>query len=112
MNGGAPTHATRRQAFSHWLRHQKKLLARGEKMVADELNVSIKRARELLDAVSVDELKPIQNLKTDSNWSKEDPEGVERKEKVDFLPKWVRQDFEAGKYCIGINEKDLLNLSP
>jgi len=33
---------------------------------------------------------------------------VERKGKVDFLAKWVRQDFEAGKYCIGIDEKDLI----
>ena len=31
-----------------------------------------------------------------------------RKGKVDFLAKWVRQDFEAGKYCIGIAEKDLI----
>lgn len=64
------------------------------------------------DAVSVNELKPILNLKTDSIWSKEPPEGmvyrVERKGKVDFLAKWVRQDFEAGKYCIGIDEKDLI----
>jgi len=33
---------------------------------------------------------------------------VERKGKVDFLVKWVRPDFEAGKYCIGIDEKDLI----
>ena len=44
--------------------------------------------------------------------SLEMPEGivyrVERKGKVDFLAKWVRQDFEPGKYCIGVDEKDLI----
>lgn len=64
------------------------------------------------DAISVDELEPILNLKTDSIWSKENPEGmvyrVERKGKVDFLAKWVRSDFEAGKYCIGVDEDKLI----
>lgn len=69
------------------------------------------------DAISVEELKPILNLKTNTIESEGEPEGmvyrVERKNKVDFLAKWVRQDFEAGKYCIGIDEKDLIyNVSP
>ena len=61
---------------------------------------------------SVDELKPTLNLKTNNIMSVEAPEGmvyrVERKGKVDFLAKWVRQDFEAGKYCIGIEEENLI----
>jgi len=64
------------------------------------------------DSISVDELKPILNLKTNNIMSLESPEGmvyrVERKGKVDFLAKWVRQDFEAGKYCIGIEEENLI----
>ena len=32
---------------------------------------------------------------------------VERKGKVDFLAKLVREDFQAGKYCIGVNFEDL-----
>lgn len=63
------------------------------------------------DSIAVDELKPILNQKTNLIKSRGAPEGmvyrVERKGKVDFLAKWVRQDFEAGKYCIGIDEKDL-----
>jgi hypothetical protein len=33
---------------------------------------------------------------------------VERKGEVDFLAKWVRPHFEAGKYCIGIDEEKLI----
>lgn len=44
--------------------------------------------------------------------SGEAPEGVvyrvERKGKVDFLAKWVRSDFVPGKYCINVDEKDLI----
>lgn len=80
--------------------------------VLEQMGLPLPRLLHKGDAISVDELKPILNLKTDSIWSKEDPEGmvyrVERKSKVDFLAKWVRQDFEAGKYCIGIDEKDLI----
>lgn len=32
----------------------------------------------------------------------------ERNGKVDFLAKWVRPDFEAGKYCIGVPENELI----
>lgn len=63
------------------------------------------------DAVSVEELKPILNLKTNTIESEGEPEGmvfrVERKGKVDFLAKWVRSDFIAGVYCVGVDEKDL-----
>lgn len=54
------------------------------------------------DAISVDNLIPVLNEKTQSFKSLEKPEGmvyrVERKNKVDFLAKWVRSDFVAGKY--------------
>lgn len=44
--------------------------------------------------------------------SVEKPEGmvfrVERNGKVDFLAKWVREDFEPGKFCIGVDERDLI----
>lgn len=59
--------------------------------------------------ISVDLLKPRLNLKTKSIWPEEDPEGmvyrVERKGKVDFLAKWVRQDFQTGKYL----KSDMIN---
>jgi len=64
------------------------------------------------NAISVDELLPILNQKTDNIQSVELPEGIvyraERKDKVDFLAKWVRSDFPTGQFCIGIDEKDLI----
>ena len=80
--------------------------------VLEQMGLPLPRLLHKGDSVSVDELKPILNLKTDSIMSVEAPEGlvyrVERKGKVDFLAKWVRQDFEAGKYCIGIEEEKLI----
>lgn len=63
------------------------------------------------DSVSVDELIPILNQKSDLIWPKALPEGmvyrVERHDRVDFLAKWVRSDFEPGKYIM--NGEELLN---
>lgn len=63
-------------------------------------------------AIKTDDLLPNLNLKTDGIWATENPEGmvyrVERKGKVDFLAKWVRSDFEAGKYIIGKEESELI----
>ena len=60
----------------------------------------------------MEDLKPILNQKTNSLMSVDAPEGmvyrVERRGKVDFLAKWVRKDFEEGKYCIGIEEGNLI----
>lgn len=55
-------------------------------------------------AIKVDDLKTELNKKTYGITPDEKPEGmvyrVERKGKVDFLAKWVRSDFVAGKYII------------
>ena len=60
--------------------------------------------------ITVDELLPILNQKTDSIKSDELPEGmvyrVERNGKVDFLAKWVRVDFRNGQY-IEVDESNL-----
>jgi ATP-dependent RNA circularization protein (DNA/RNA ligase family) len=62
-------------------------------------------------AIKTDDLLPDLNLKTNGIWAKENPEGmvyrVERKSKVDFLAKWVRSDFEAGKYIVDKEDEDL-----
>lgn len=62
------------------------------------------------NAISVDELLPILNKGTYGIRADEKPEGmvyrVERKGKVDFLAKWVRSDFEAGKYIIDKEEHE------
>ena len=63
-------------------------------------------------AINTDCLLPILNLKTNGIWAKENPEGMiyrlERKGKVDFLAKWVRSDFEAGKYIIDKEESNII----
>jgi len=63
-------------------------------------------------AMKVEDLLPKLNAKTPRIKSIGEPEGmiyrVERKGKVDFLAKWVRPDFEAGKYIIGKEESELI----
>lgn len=75
-------------------------------------NIQIPRLLHKGNSITVDELLPILNKKTYGIIPEEKPEGmvyrVERKEKVDFLAKWVRKDFEPGKYCIGIEEQNLI----
>ena len=66
-------------------------------------------------AINVSELLPILNKRTNDIYAEEKPEGmvyrVERKGKVDFLAKWVRNDFEAGKYLINVDdEKHIWNI--
>jgi hypothetical protein len=62
-------------------------------------------------AVSTDSLISKLNERTPNFKSIENPEGmvyrVERNGKVDFLAKWVRSDFETGKYIIGVNDSEL-----
>lgn len=64
------------------------------------------------NSISVTDLLPILNQKTENIESFELPEGiiyrVERKGKVDFLAKWVRSDFEAGKFCINKEQSKLI----
>ncbi len=63
-------------------------------------------------AIATNELLPTLNTGTEGICSIEAPEGmvyrVERKGKVDFLAKWVRSDFEAGKYIIDKEESELI----
>lgn len=63
-------------------------------------------------AIATNELLPTLNTGTEKICSIEMPEGmvyrVERKGKVDFLAKWVRSDFEAGKYIIDKEENELI----
>jgi hypothetical protein len=64
------------------------------------------------DAKSVEDLKTELNKKTYGITPEGKPEGmvyrVERKGKVDFLAKWVRSDFEAGKYIIDKEGHELI----
>lgn len=91
---------------------------KNERLAFKELELKVKKyglklPRKLHEGlpISVDELLPILNQKTDSIKSDELPEGmvyrVERKGNFDFLAKFVRHDFETGKYIIGFNENNL-----
>jgi len=75
-------------------------------------NLPIVRKLHEGDPVEVHNLIHELNKRTPGIYSIDSPEGivfrVERKGEVDFLAKWVRSDFENGKYCIGVEEKDLL----
>jgi hypothetical protein len=67
--------------------------------------------------ITVEQLLPLLNEKTKGIESVELPEGmvyrVERKGKVDFLAKYVRSDFPTGKFCINVDEQNLIwNWSP
>ena len=78
----------------------------------EKFEIQIPRLLHRGNAISVDELLPILNKGTYGIWADEKPEGivyrVERKGKVDFLAKWVRSDFEAGKYIIDKEEHELI----
>jgi ATP-dependent RNA circularization protein (DNA/RNA ligase family) len=67
--------------------------------------------------ITVEQLLPLLNEKTKGIESVELPEGmvyrVERKGKVDFLAKYVCSDFPTGKFCINVDEQNLIwNWSP
>jgi len=63
-------------------------------------------------AIKTEELLPILNLKTPDIESVGSPEGmvfrVENRNKFDFMAKWVRHDFEAGKYIINKKESEFI----
>lgn len=62
--------------------------------------------------ITVEQLLPYLNQKTKGIESVELPEGmvyrVERNGKVDFLAKYVRSDFPTGKFCINVEDKNLI----
>lgn len=85
-----------------------------EELGAKAIEYGLQLPRQLHEGqpITVEQLLPLLNQKTKGIESVELPEGmvyrVERKGKVDFLAKWVRFDFPTGKYCIGVEENDLI----
>jgi hypothetical protein len=85
-----------------------------EELGAKAIEYGLQLPRQLHEGepVKVETLLPILNKKTKGIESADLPEGivyrVERKDEVDFLAKWVRFDFPTGKYCIGVEENDLI----
>ncbi|MEE9573008.1 MAG: RNA ligase family protein [Candidatus Neomarinimicrobiota bacterium] len=66
-------------------------------------------------AISPSKLIEMLNIKTEFCRSCDNPEGmvyrVERKGKIDFLAKWVRSDFEPGKYLTDDENKVIWNIN-
>lgn len=98
--------------FDYFNRNNDRLLQSELKEIVNKYDLQLPRLLHEGDPMSVNELLPILNLKTKWIESLDNPEGmvfrVERKGKVDFLAKWVRSDFPTGKYCINVEEKDLV----
>lgn len=85
----------------------KRILYNDLKAILFDFGLKVARLLSNGNPKSLNELLPILNKKTKYTESQDDPEGivfrVERKGNVDFLAKWVRPDFEAGKYLIKEN---------
>jgi ATP-dependent RNA circularization protein (DNA/RNA ligase family) len=90
-----------------------------ERLINEELservlkfNLNLPRILHQGEPVEVERILPILNEKTSKIQSVEPPEGlvyrVERKGRVDFLAKWVRHDFPAGKYCINVPDENII----
>jgi hypothetical protein len=79
---------------------------------AIEYGLQLPRILHKGNSIEVETILPTLNLRTKGIESVELPEGivyrVERKGEVDFLAKWVRSDFPTGKFCINVEEKDLV----
>ena len=77
-----------------------------------EYQIQLPRLLHRGTAKPVSELLFELNKKTYGITPEGNPEGmiyrVERKGKVDFLAKWVRSDFEAGKYIINKEDSELI----
>ena len=85
-----------------------------EELGAKAIEYGLQMPRQLHEGqpITVGELLPFLNERTNGIESIEQPEGMvyrlERNGKVDFLAKWVRSDFPNGKFCINVEEKDLI----
>lgn len=93
--------------------------SKNERLTHDKLiekaikyNLQLPRCLHIGNSVKVEDILPVLKEKTKSIESIGDPEGmvyrVERHGKVDFLAKWVRNDFPTGQFCINIEEQDLI----
>jgi hypothetical protein len=98
--------------FDYFDLNNKRILFSELKKKAIQYGLQLPKKLHEGQSITVEQLLPLLNEKTKGIESVDLPEGmvyrVERKGKVDFLAKWVRNDFENGKYCIGVDEKDLI----
>lgn len=98
--------------FDHFKANNKRSSFEVLKNFEQKYEIQLPRLLHQGNAVSVDSLIAELNKKTYGITPEEKPEGmvyrVERKGRVDFLAKWVRSDFEAGKYIIDKQESELI----
>lgn len=98
--------------FDYFTAKNERLLQKDFKQIINKYGLKMPRLLHDGNPITVDKLLPILNNKTKDIESEDNPEGivfrVERKDKVDFLAKWVRLDFPTGKYCINVDDKDLI----
>jgi len=96
--------------FDYFTPKNERLLQTDLRQITGKYGLNMPRLLSEGDPITVNELLPILNLKTKGFESEENPEGivfrVERKDKVDFLAKWVRSDFPTGIYCIHVEEQN------
>jgi ATP-dependent RNA circularization protein (DNA/RNA ligase family) len=98
--------------FDYFTKDNNRVLFEELVIKANRFELQLPRKLHEGQAISVTDVLPTLNLKTKEIESQELPEGmvfrVERQGKVDFLAKYVRHDFQPGKFCIGVEDKDLV----
>lgn len=88
--------------FDYFTANNERVLQETLKEKATKYGLQLPRQLHYGGPITVEQLKPVLNVKTKEIESVDLPEGmvyrVERKGKVDFLAKWVRSDFPTGRY--------------
>jgi hypothetical protein len=95
--------------FDYFTPNNKRILFKELEAKANKYELQLPRKLHEGQPITVEQLLPLLNQKTKGIESVELPEGmvyrVERKDKVDFLAKWVRKDFTTGKYIINCKKE-------
>jgi ATP-dependent RNA circularization protein (DNA/RNA ligase family) len=98
--------------FDYFNSQNQRLLYDNLNEKCNKFNLPIVRLLHKGDSIKTDNLLDKLNEKTSYMKSSENPEGmvyrVERKNKVDFLAKWVRYDYQPGKLIINKKDKDFI----
>ena len=98
--------------FDYFTPNNERVLFEELESKAIEYGLQLPRQLHKGEPATVVSLLPLLNKKTKGIESIELPEGmvyrVERKGKVDFLAKYVREDFPTGQFCINVQEENLL----
>lgn len=98
--------------FDYFTQNNERVLFNDLQAKAIEYGLQLPRKLHEGQPIMVQQLLPLLNEKTKNIESVGLPEGmvyrVERKGKFDFLAKWVRSDFPTGRFCINVEEQNLI----